>query len=89
LSSALLNVGQQLGGSVGLAVLGTIAVNVTNSNLVNVFPSHGTVAMAITAGYGAAFTIAAATAVVSVVIAVASITGRRRGDTMDPVRQAA
>ncbi len=37
LASALLNVGRQLGGSLGIAVLGTVAVTVTKNQLANGF----------------------------------------------------
>ena len=39
IASALLNSGQQVGGSLGLAILGTIAASVTRSDLVNAFGS--------------------------------------------------
>jgi hypothetical protein len=59
LASAVLNVSQQLGGSIGLAVLGTIAAGVTKSHLVNARPTHEVVGSAFTAGFPTAFEIAA------------------------------
>ena len=89
LSSALLNVGQQLGGSMGLAVLGTIAATVTRNDLLSAVPTRAVVMGAITAGYGTAFTIAGVIAVVSVVIAIAAITGGRAGNRIESVPEAA
>jgi len=43
LSSTLLNVGQQLGGSLGIAVLGTIAATVTRNQLAIRIPTVGTI----------------------------------------------
>lgn len=89
LSSALLNVGQQLGGSMGLAVLGTVAATVTKNDLVNVLPTPSVVMGAVTAGYSAAFGIAALIAVASVTIAIAAVSGRRTANTMESVPEAA
>jgi MFS family permease len=55
LASALLNVSQQLGGSIGLAVLGTIAANASTSRLMNVRPTSELVRQAITTGFATAF----------------------------------
>jgi len=52
IASALLNSGQQVGGSLGLAILGTIAAAVTRSDLVNAFGSG--VSQRITNGSAAA-----------------------------------
>ncbi len=58
LASALLNVGRQLGGSLGIAVLGTVAATVTKNQLANSPLTHAAVNHAVTAGYGTAFEIA-------------------------------
>src|SRR5438094_2540299 len=58
LRSALLNVGQQLGGSMGVAVLGTIAATVTKNDLLGVLPSHAAINHAVTSGSGMAVDIA-------------------------------
>lgn len=89
LSSALLNVGQQLGGSTGLAVLGTIAANVTKADLSNSLPSPAVISHAVTSGYATAYGIASVIAVVSLVIAIAWIRGRRQETTMGSVPEAA
>ena len=89
LSSALVNVGQQLGGSTGLAVLGTIAATVTKNDLVNRLPSPAILSHAVTAGYGTAFASASAIAVASVVIAIVAVTGRRGATTMRTIPEAA
>jgi EmrB/QacA subfamily drug resistance transporter len=76
LASAVLNVSQQLGGSIGLAVLGTVAANVTRSDLVNVRPTHEAISQAITNGFTAAFGIGALIALAAFVVALLVI--RRR-----------
>ena len=55
LASAVLNVSQQLGGSIGLAVLGTVAASVTRHQLLNVRPTHELMNHAVTAGFTTAF----------------------------------
>jgi EmrB/QacA subfamily drug resistance transporter len=89
LSSALVNVSQQLGGSMGLAVLGTVAATVTRNDLLNILPSHAVINHAVTAGYGSAYAVASAIAVGAVVIAIAAISGRRERTTMATVGEAA
>ena len=89
LSSALLNVGQQLGGSTGLAVLGTVAATVTRNDLMNALPTPAIISHAITLGYGRAFTVAFGIAVASILIAIGSVTGRRQRTTMEAVGEAA
>ena len=69
LASAVLNVSQQLGGSIGLAVLGTIAATVTKSQLLNVRPTHELVNHAVTAGFTTAFGIGAIIALAGFVLA--------------------
>jgi len=89
LSSALVNVAQQLGGSMGLAVLGTVAATVTKNDLLNILPSHAVMSHAITAGYGSAYAIAGVLAVGALMIAIAAISGRRPRTTMAAVGEAA
>jgi EmrB/QacA subfamily drug resistance transporter len=89
LSSALLNVGQQLGGSMGLAVLGTVAATITKNDLLNILPSHAVISQAVTAGYGSAYEIATAVAVGALVIAIAAIRTGRPQATMASVSEAA
>ncbi len=55
LASAVLNVSQQLGGSIGLAVLGTVASNVTTDHLAGARPTHALINSALTAGFTTAF----------------------------------
>ena len=55
LASAVLNVSQQLGGSIGLAVLGTVAANVTSDHLAGARPTHTLINSALTAGFTTAF----------------------------------
>ena len=89
LSSALVNVAQQLGGSMGLAVLGTVAATVTKNDLLNTLPSQAVISHAVTAGYGSAYAIASGVAVGALVIAIAAISGRRPRTTMATIGEAA
>ena len=79
LASALLNTGQQIGGALGLAVLGTVAISSTrhyiNSAVAHAHraPSHSLIAAGITHGYTAAFTVAAAMMGVALVISLIAI----------------
>jgi hypothetical protein len=49
-NTGVLNVSQQLGGSIGLAILGTVAASVTRNQLLNARPTHEMVSQAVTAG---------------------------------------
>ncbi len=77
LASALLNVGRQLGGSLGIAVLGTVAATVTSSHLAN-GPS-----IAITTGYATAFEVASGIAFAGFLVALATIRGSKAPITRD------
>jgi hypothetical protein len=78
LASALLNTGQQIGGSLGLAVLVTVATSVTRSHLASAghTVSRAQHALATTSGYDAAFRIGSLIALVAFVLAVSVIRGR-------------
>jgi len=69
LASAVLNVSQQLGGSIGLAVLGTVAASVTKNQLLDVRPTHELVGQAVTAGFSTAFGIGTIIALAGFVLA--------------------
>jgi EmrB/QacA subfamily drug resistance transporter len=77
LASALLNVGQQIGGSIGIALLGTIAATITTNRLADVAPTHAAVNQALAAGYGGGFIAAAGIALLGFVLAIAVFWGRR------------
>jgi hypothetical protein len=70
LASALLNTSQQIGGALGLAVLATIAINATKSQLSGLQgpPSQQALASATTHGYTTAFAVGAGVALVGFVI---------------------
>jgi predicted MFS family arabinose efflux permease len=70
-ASALLNTGQQVGGSLGLAILVTVATAATRAQ------HHLSQAAAVTAGYRRAFEVAAGIAVVALVVALVAL--RTRG----------
>jgi predicted MFS family arabinose efflux permease len=74
LASALLNVGQQIGGSIGIALLGTIAATTTKNQLAG---GHVAVNVATAAGYAAGFTLASGIALLAFVVAVVVIRGRK------------
>ena len=84
LASALLNTAQQIGGSLGLAVLATVAFDATKSKLNSMaLASHGRLApsaaaIATTHGYTTAFKVGAAVAAVALVISVVVIRVPRR-----------
>jgi fucose permease len=77
LASALLNVGRQLGGSLGIAVLGTVAATVTTNQLGNGPLTHAGLSNAVTAGYATAFEVASAIAFAGFLVALATVRGRR------------
>jgi hypothetical protein len=73
----LLNVGRQLGGSLGIAVLGTVAATVTTNQLGNGPLTHAGLSNAVTAGYATAFEVASAIAFAGFLVALATVRGRR------------
>jgi MFS family permease len=76
LASALLNVGRQLGGSLGIAVMGTIATTVTRNELSTGHITHAAVNSALTAGFSSAFEIAGVIAIAGFVIALVAVRHR-------------
>jgi MFS family permease len=76
LASALLNVGQQVGGSIGLALLGTIAATVTRHQLQTVRPTPVAVSHAMVSGFGSALEVSTAIMLVGFVIALLVVRGR-------------
>jgi EmrB/QacA subfamily drug resistance transporter/deazaflavin-dependent oxidoreductase (nitroreductase family) len=76
LASALLNVGRQLGGSLGIAVMGTIATTVTRNQLSAGRITHAAVNSALTAGFSSAFEIAGIIAIAGFVIALVAVRHR-------------
>jgi EmrB/QacA subfamily drug resistance transporter len=89
LASAVLNVSQQLGGSIGLAVLGTIAAGVTRDQLVNVRPTHAAIGQALTAGFTTAFEIGVFVALAGFVLAMLVIRVRRQQPAVEALPEAA
>ena len=73
LASALLNVGRQLGGSLGIAIMGTIATTVTRNQLATGPFTHAAVNRALTAGFSSAFEIAGVIAIAGFVIALVAV----------------
>ncbi len=77
LASALLNVGRQLGGSLGIALMGTIAATVTRDQLAGGPITRGSLNLALTAGFSPAFAIAGLFAVAGFVAALIAVRHRR------------
>ncbi len=77
LASALLNVGRQLGGSLGIAVLGTVAATVTTNQLTNSPLTRAALANAVTTGYATAFVVASGIAFAGFLVALVTIRGSR------------
>jgi len=76
LASALLNVGRQLGGSIGIAVMGTIASTMARDQLARAVPGHAAFNMALTSGFGAAFAVGGFIALAGFVTALVAVQGR-------------
>src|SRR5690242_16847235 len=89
LASAVLNVSQQLGGSIGLAVLGTIAANVTRTQLMGVRPTPALVRTAVTAGFATTFEVGILIAVVGFLVAVTTIRALARRPVTEALPEAA
>jgi EmrB/QacA subfamily drug resistance transporter/deazaflavin-dependent oxidoreductase (nitroreductase family) len=81
LASALLNVGRQLGGSLGIAIMGTIATTVTRNQLAAGRITHAAVNSALTAGFSSAFQIAGVIAIAGFVIALVAVRHRQSAGT--------
>jgi hypothetical protein len=78
LASALLNVGRQLGGSLGIAIMGTIATTVSTKQLASAPFTPAAVNPALTTGYSAAFVAAGVIALAGFVIAVVAVRDSRQ-----------
>ena len=76
LASALLNVGRQLGGSLGIAIMGTVAATVSRAQLATGPVTHVAVNKALTAGFSSAFEIAGVIAIAGFVAALVAVRHR-------------
>jgi EmrB/QacA subfamily drug resistance transporter/deazaflavin-dependent oxidoreductase (nitroreductase family) len=76
IASAVLNVGRQLGGSIGIAVMGTIATSVARDQLEGVRVSHALVDQALTAGFSAGFQLGGFIALLGFVAALTAVRSR-------------
>ena len=74
LASGLLNTTQQVGGSLGLAILSSVSTSRTTSAL----DSGSALPVALTHGFKGAFTVAALLCAIGVVLAITLLPGRRR-----------
>ncbi len=89
LASAVLNVSQQLGGSIGLAVLGTIAASVTRGQLTTGRPTPEAIDRALTAGFATAFEVGALISLAGFLLALLIIRVRPQAPAAEAPRQAA
>ncbi|MFI5282865.1 MAG: MFS transporter [Candidatus Dormibacterales bacterium] len=78
LASALLNVGRQLGGSIGIAIMGTVASTVARDQLARGVPGHAAFNLALTSGFGAAFSVGGFIALAGFVTALVAVRGGSR-----------
>jgi EmrB/QacA subfamily drug resistance transporter/deazaflavin-dependent oxidoreductase (nitroreductase family) len=84
LASALLNVGRQLGGSLGIAIMGTIATTVTRNQLATGPFTQAAANRALTAGFSSAFEIAGLIALAGFVTALVAVRHRQTPATAAP-----
>ena len=73
LASAVLNVGRQLGGSIGIAVMGTIATSVSKDQLAGVRLTQEAVNHALTAGFSTGFQLGGLIALAGFVAAIVAV----------------
>lgn len=88
LASALLNVGRQLGGSLGIAIMGTIATTVTRNQLATTRFSHAALNSALAAGFSSAFEIAGLIALLGFVTALVAVRHRQTPAAATPIVEA-
>jgi MFS family permease len=77
-ASALVNTMQQVGGSIGISVLSTIAASATTSYLITHHTGPQAAAIAATHGYTLAFTISAALLGLGAILAILMLPSRKR-----------
>jgi EmrB/QacA subfamily drug resistance transporter len=87
LASALLNVGRQLGGSLGIAVMGTIATTVTRGQLEAAPFTHAAVNRALTAGFSSAFEVAGVIAIAGFLTALVAVRHRPSQAAAAPIAE--
>jgi EmrB/QacA subfamily drug resistance transporter/deazaflavin-dependent oxidoreductase (nitroreductase family) len=84
LASALLNVGRQLGGSLGIAIMGTVATTVTKDQLAAGPFTHAVVNRALVSGFSSAFEIAGLIALIGFVAVLAAVRHRQPAIATQP-----
>ena len=77
LASALLNVGRQLGGSLGIALMGTVAATMSRNQLAAGPLTHAAVNRALTSGFSSAFEVAGLFAIGGFVAALVAVRHRQ------------
>jgi EmrB/QacA subfamily drug resistance transporter/deazaflavin-dependent oxidoreductase (nitroreductase family) len=85
LASALLNVGRQLGGSIGIAVMGTVATSVTAGQLTRPL-THALLNHALTGGFSAGFQVAGLISLIGFAAAFIAVRGRSAASVPEHVR---
>jgi MFS family permease len=89
LASALLNVGRQLGGSLGIAIMGTVAANVSRNQLATGRVTHAAINSALTAGFSSAFEVAGLFAIFGFVAALVAVRHRQAPAEVEVMRETA
>ncbi len=89
LASALLNVGRQLGGSLGIAIMGTVAANVSRNQLATGRVTHAALNSALTAGFSSAFEVAGVFAILGFVAALVAVRHRTAPIVVETQRETA
>jgi MFS family permease len=75
--AAVLNVGRQLGGSIGIALMGTLATTIAHDRLAGVRPTPAAIGLAMTDGFAAAFQLAGFIALLGFAATIVFVRGRR------------
>jgi EmrB/QacA subfamily drug resistance transporter len=88
LASALLNVGRQLGGSIGIAVMGTVATSVATGQLARPL-THAVLDQALTGGFSAGFQVAGLISLIGFAAAFLAVRNRRPVQISKAIQEAA
>jgi EmrB/QacA subfamily drug resistance transporter len=85
-ASGLINASRQIGGALGLAVVATLAIQVTTNKLAGAAPTHGAVSHALVDGYRVGFAVCAGLALIGAVCAITLLRPPRRRGAVGEIR---